>query len=339
MLVLSGGESSEHEVSVASGRDVAAALAETHAVVEVHIDRAGGWRIGGAGSPSFRMDEVLSEVADGTIVFPVLHGGWGEGGGLQAELERRGIRFVGCDAAASARALSKRATARACATAGVRVVPTCALDRAAYVADPGLVSAALRVADDGPVVVKPDLGGSSIGVHVVPRGRSLRAALDDVFAQDATALVQPLIEGREVSIAVWADPDGGLHASGASLLHLPADAAGQGFTFEHKYEGGGAVLEIPAELPGRALDELQAAAFACFAAVGCRDLARIDFFLHEDGRPVLNEINTIPGLRRTSHFPRLVAAAGVGYDELLDALVEAAAARASTPALAAAGRR
>lgn len=325
VLVVSGGESSEHDVSVASGADVAASLRRGggFAVLEAHIDRAGGWHIGDPSAPAFGFGEVLDEVEPGTVVFPVLHGGWGEGGGLQHELERRGIEFVGCGAASAARALSKAETLRTCAAAGVGVIPTRTLHRRHFVADPGLVAGALARAVDEPVVVKPDAGGSSIGVHIVARGRSLRAALDDVFAQDPVALVQPLVDGQEVSVGVWEEPGGVVRTTGASLLHLPRGDGG-GFTYAHKYEGAGAVLEIPAELPTAVLAALRAAAARCFEAMGCRGMARIDFFVAADGRVLLNEINTIPGLRWESHFPRLVAAAGVDYDTLLARLVAGA---------------
>lgn len=330
VLVLSGGASSEHAVSAASGADVAAALRRSggYDVVDVHIDLAGAWHVGGPDAPARRFEEVLDALPLGTVVFPVLHGGWGEGGGLQSVLELRGIDFVGCDADSSARALSKRETLRTCAAAGVRGIPTRALTRAQYVADPDVLSHAVRSAVSGPVVVKPDTGGSSIGVHVVPAERGIRHALDDVFAQDSVALVQPLVMGREVSVGVWTDADGAVRATGASLLHLPQGQEGDGFTYEHKYEGGGAVLEIPASLPADVIDALREQALRAFAAMGCRGLARIDSFVDEQGQILLNEINTMPGLRRASHFPRLVAAAGRSYDRLLEILVAGAGAGA-----------
>lgn len=332
VVVVAGGESSEHDVSVASGADVVASLAESHSVIAVHIDRAGGWHIGEAVGAGYSMDEVLAEVPAASIVFPVLHGGWGEGGGIQSELETRGIRFVGSDSDSSRLALSKIATAAACAAAGVTCIPTRPVERASYFADPDLIASALRRMIDGAVVVKPNSGGSSIGVHVVTAGSSLRAALDDVFAQDSVALIQPLISGQEVSIGVWVDAAGAVQASGASLLHLPSASDDAGFTYAHKYEDGGAVLEIPADLPAPVLKSLRTAAVTSFEAMGLRDFARIDFFVDDAGQVVLNEINTIPGLRRASHMPRLVASAGTDYDELLCTLVQHAASREASPA-------
>ncbi|WP_164743581.1 D-alanine--D-alanine ligase family protein [Microbacterium sulfonylureivorans] len=324
VVVVSGGASSEHDVSVASGRDVSAALAATgrHSVIDVHVDRAGAWHIGSLAAPAQPFADVLDEVSPGTVVFPVLHGGWGEGGGMQRELEERDIHFVGSGAVASARALSKRETLRLCAAAGVQIIPTWCVDRARYVADPDLVAGAIRRTFGGDLVVKPDTGGSSIGVHVVPGHTPVRAALADAFADAPLALVQPLVDGDEVSVGVWTDAEGAVRASGASLLHLPRDADGGGFTYAHKYEGAGAVLEIPAAFPESTLDALRSAALRCFTALGCRGLARIDFFVDRSGRILLNEINTIPGLRRESHFPRLVAAAGTPYPRLLEALVD-----------------
>lgn len=324
VIVVSGGASTEHDVSVASGADVSSALGASgrYSVLDIHVDRDGGWRIGTPTSPALGYAEILDEVEHETVVFPVLHGGWGEGGGLQGELEKRGIPFVGSGASSSARALSKLDTLRLCAAAGVLVIPTWSVDRARYLADPDLIGGMVRQAFDGDVVVKPDTGGSSIGVHVVPRHRPLRAALDEAVAHSRLALIQPLVVGQEVSVGVWTDDGGAARATGASLLHLPPGAEQDGFTYAHKYEGAGAVLEIPAAFPEDVLDGLRASALRCFEALGCRGLARVDFFVDRSGRILLNEINTIPGLRRESHFPRLVAAAGTPYSRLLDALIE-----------------
>lgn len=324
VIVVSGGASSEYDVSVASGREVSSALAgsDRYSVIDVHVDRDGAWHIGTIAAPPFDFAEVLDEIAPEAVVFPVLHGGWGEGGGLQRELEERGIRFVGSGARASERALSKLETLRSCAEAGVGVIPTWCVDRARYFADPDLVAGAVRRTFDGDLVIKPDTGGSSIGVTVVQRHRLLRGAFDAAFTDAPIALVQPLVVGQEVSVGVWADELGVARATGASLLHLPSGAEDGGFTYAHKYEGAGAVLEIPATFPDATLAGLQEAALRCVTALGCRGLARVDFFVDRSGRILLNEINTIPGLRRESHFPRLVAAAGTPYARLLDNLIE-----------------
>lgn len=325
VIVVSGGATTEHEVSRASGRDVVATLARDprYLVVDTFVDRDGAWHVGGEDAPGRQVGDVLDDLPADAVVFPVLHGGWGEGGGLQHELEVRSIPFVGNGAKASRAALSKRETLRLCAAAGVGVIPTRCVDRARYLADPDLVVSAIR-RSVGDVVIKPDTGGSSIGVHVVTAGTSLRAAFADAFADDAVALVQPLVTGDEVSVGVWQDEDGVARATGASLLHLPHGGSDAGFSYAHKYEGAGAVLEIPAALPADTLDALRSAALRCFDAIGGRGMARVDFFVGEGGGILLNEINTIPGLRHQSHFPRLVAAAGTAYPRLLELLVDAA---------------
>lgn len=323
VVVVSGGASTEHDVSIASGQDVSSALAGMpgYSVLDVHVDRDGAWRVGSASAPALLFGDVLDEMPRDCVVFPALHGGWGEGGGLQHELEVRGIAFVGSSSRASARALSKLECLRLCAEAGVRVIPTWSVSRSRCFADPDLVAGIVRRTFDGDLVVKPDTGGSSIGVHIVGRGESPRHALIEALAHAGVALVQPRVTGEEVSIGVWTD--GGVsHATGASRLHYPAGADGGGFTYAHKYEGAGAVLEIPATFPENTLTALRDAALRCFAALGCRGLARIDFFVDADGCILLNEVNTIPGLRRESHFPRLVAAAGTPYERLVEVLVE-----------------
>ena len=142
------------------------------------------------------------------------------------------------------------------------------------------------------------------------------------FALDPVVLLQPLVRGAEVSVGVWSGSAHGLQATGGSLVHLPDGETA--FSYDHKYSGAGGWLEIPAAFPAPILRDLQAGALRVAEAVGVEGLARIDFFVTADG-VVLNEINTMPGLRRESHFPRLVRAAGTEYDELLDSLVRRAA--------------
>ncbi|MFS0911931.1 D-alanine--D-alanine ligase [Microbacterium sp. 179-I 3D2 NHS] len=317
VVVLSGGQSTEHEVSLASGVDAAAALARRHRVTSVRIDRAGSWWIEGAVA-AHTASEVLDDLEPDDIVFPVLHGGWGEDGGLQRELEDRGIAFVGASSTACEIGMSKLATARVSARAGVPTIPTRVMHRSAFLADPDLVVSALARVADWPLIVKPEAGGSSVGVAVVSSGRALRSALDDAFELDRTVLLQPLVVGQEVSIGVWSGAHGGLRATGASLVHLPDGETA--FTYDHKYAGAGGWLEIPATFPDRVLNDLQSAALDVAATIGVEGLARVDFFVTPDGI-LLNEINTMPGLRRESHFPRLVSAAGTSYDDLLDGLV------------------
>ena len=344
VVVISGGASAEHDVSVASGREVVAALAGMPgcSVVEVHVDREGSWHVGSPASPALRFEDVVEETPEDCVVFPALHGGWGEGGGLQRELEVRGIPFVGSGSDAAARALSKLECLRLCAAAGVDIIPTWSLSRDRYVADPDLVAGVVRRSFDGDLVVKPDTGGSSIGVRMVARGESLRDAFAEAFAHAALVLVQPRVLGEEVSVGVWTE-SGIARVTGASRLRYPAGADAGGFTYAHKYEGAGAVLEIPATFSERTLAAMRDAALRCFAALGCRGLARVDFFVDGGGRVLLNEVNTIPGLRRESHFPRLVAAAGTPYERLIELLVEDAVATASREraaiARAAAGSR
>ncbi len=316
VVVLSGGVSTEHEVSLASGADVAAALSERHDVVSVVIDVDGTWRVEGYAADS--PEEVLDEIGSADVVFPVLHGGWGENGGLQSVLDARGIRYVGSREAACRTGMSKLATARAAASRGISPIPVRVLHRERFLADPDLLTSALVRGADLPLVVKPDTGGSSVGVNVVHTAPQLRAALDEAFLLDPVVLLQPLVHGQEISVGVWSDDDGTMRATGASLLHLPAGEAA--FTYAHKYEDAGGWLEIPAQLPAPQLAELQRIALETAEAVGIAGLARVDVFASEDGI-LLNEINTMPGLRSTSHFPRLVAASGRSYPDLLDSLV------------------
>lgn len=330
IVVLAGGQSTEHDVSLASGADVAAALAARHEVTLGTILPDGTWTLPGEPGP-LTQSAGLDTLRSDDIVFPVLHGGWGEDGGLQRELDGRGIAYIGCRAEACEIGMSKIATAGAAARRGVGTIPTRVLRRSRFFADPDLVAGALARVAEWPLIVKPNTGGSSVGVHVVRRAAEFRAALDDAFTLDDTVLLQPLVTGAEVSVGVWSGADGVLRATGASLVHLPAGE--DAFTYDHKYQQAGGWLEIPASLPEPVLERLQAAALETARAVGVDGLARVDFFLH-DGNVVLNEINTMPGLRRESHFPRLVAAAGTVYEDLLDGLIARAPVSAPLPTAA-----
>lgn len=328
VVVLSGGTSAEHDVSLASGADVAASLRERYDVLPVVIGREGDWSEADAhGRASGRpvLDGLgFDGLAPDDIVFPVMHGGWGEDGGVQRELEARDAAYVGCGVAASEIGMSKLGTARVAERQGVDVIPSRAVSERDFSADPAAATESALGDGDLPLIVKPNNGGSSVGVHVVHSVDELRTALAAVLELDPIALVQPLVDGAEISIGVWSGPEGALRTTGASLVHLPDGSSA--FGFDDKYASTGAWIEIPATLPAGQLDASRAAALRTAAAIGVRGLARIDFFI-EDGRPVLNEVNTLPGLRRESHFSRLVAAAGTDYDDLLVGLVEQARVR------------
>jgi D-alanine-D-alanine ligase len=320
VAVLFGGRSSEHDVSCASARAVAAHLdASRFEVILLGADRVGRWH---------RVADVddLARATGGTlfpdlenvdVVFPVLHGRFGEDGTVQGLLELAGIPYVGCGVLASALAMDKRLASRMLAAAGIPIVETVSVSRSSRFA------VASRSSHFGfPLFVKPNRAGSSVGASRVDRSSSLAAALEAALAEDDRALVQPLVDGDEVDVGILELPDGRLIA-GAPLRIRPASDR-PFFDYSSKYSAGGAEFEVPAALdPGTAVRLIELAERA-FRAIGCAGLARVDFFVRSDGEVVLNEVNTMPGLTAHSQFPRMFRAIGMTFPELLSTLVDRA---------------
>lgn len=304
VAVIGGGRSCEHEVSLASAAAVADALDPVrYDVVRLTIDRDGGWReregrpVGLAGA--------VATLRSCDVVVPMVHGPAGEDGTLAALCDLADVPYVGSGVGAGAVAMDKWVTKLVASALGLRVAPGV------------LLSAATAAGHtlDRPVVVKPVAAGSSHGVTLVRRPADLAAALTAAFALDDRVLVEEVVVGREVDVAVLGRPDGTRLVSPA--LEIVCDEL---FDYETKY-GGDADFRVPAELGTGAAATLERAALAVYDALGCRGVARVDFFWTEQG-PVLNEVNTTPGFTPASQVPRMFAAAGLPYRELLDLLIE-----------------
>ncbi|WP_166134957.1 D-alanine--D-alanine ligase family protein [Nocardioides ochotonae] len=308
VAVIGGGTSCEHDVSLASAAGVADALAAGgHDVVRLTIDPEGVWR--DAGERPLGLAGAVHVLRSCAVAVPVVHGPGGEDGTLAALLDLAGVPYVGSGVGAGALAMDKWATKLVAEALGLATAPGVLLTRAS----------APAYAVDHPVVVKPVAAGSSHGVSLVREQAELAAALDAAFALDDRVLVEDVAVGREVDVAVL--------ATGGELLVSPAlEIRVDGlFDFEAKY-GGGADFVVPAPLSATEQKALESAALAMFTALGCRGVARIDFFLTEAG-PVLNEVNTMPGFTEHSQVPQMFAAAGIDYVALVDRLVRDAAAR------------
>lgn len=308
VAVVGGGANSEHDVSLASAAAVAAALPRAaYDVVPLTITRAGCWRDRG-GRPLGALG-AMAALASCDVVFPVVHGRGGEDGAIAALCELAGLPCVGSPASTGATAMDKQLTKLVAASVGLAVAP-------GVVVSPGSPVPPWS----GPVVVKPVTAGSSQGVSLVTDPDDLERALKEAFAHDDRALVEDLVVGREVDVAVLGTADGG------RLLPPPLEIVGDGvFDYDTKYSGA-ADLRVPADVTADQQRALADAAVGMYDALGCRGLARIDFFLTEDG-PVLLEVNTMPGLTEHSQAPRMFAAAGISYADLLDRLVRDALAR------------
>ncbi len=303
VAVIGGGRNCEHDVSLASAAAVADTLAKVgYDAVRLTVDPAGVWRdaddhpIGLAGAV-----EVLRSCA---VAFPVLHGPHGEDGTLAALCELADVPYVGSPVGAGALAMDKWATKLVAGALGIATAPGRLLTRAD------------SYAFTHPVVVKPVAAGSSRGVTLVRAAAGLGPALEAAFALDDRVLVEDLVTGREIDLAVLGRPDGTRVVAPALEIVIPA---GEIFDFGAKYDGSPDFV-VPAPLDEVSRERLERAAVGMYDALGCAGVARIDFFLTDRG-PVLNEVNTIPGFTARSQVPRMFAATGMSFDTLLDLLV------------------
>ncbi len=317
VVVIGGGQNCEHEVSLASARSVAAALdADKYDVCSLTIGREGRWLDddmrplpGGAAA-------ALARMAASDVVFPAVHGPGGEDGTIAGWCELAAVPYVGSGVRAGAFAMDKWATKLIAEALGIRTA-------AATLVRSGSVEIA-TYPSAMPLVVKPVGAGSSYGVGRVDTLQQLGEALRSALELDDRALVEQLVRGREVDIAILEWPNG------THLVGPPLEIAmheGAVFDTEHKYDGTAEFL-LPADMTDAESAALASAAVALFVALGCSGVARFDFFVTSDGL-VLNEVNTMPGMTAQSQVPRMFAAVGLPYAELLDVLIDAALARRS----------
>ena len=319
VAVLAGGRSSEHEVSLASGASVGAGLGEAgYAVQMIEIDRDGVWRRNG--------DEVALTPGRGLagvdIVFPVLHGPFGEDGTVQGLLECLDIPYVGAGVLASALCMDKVFFKDLMAHSGLPQVAYRAvrIERWTEAAD----VVAREISELGlPVFVKPARLGSSVGITRVAASDELAAALNSAFEHDPLAIVEAAAAGLEVECSVIGNGEPIASEPGEILLTTGEHGW---YDYAAKYSPGGMQLIVPARITARVRERVRELAVTTFQRVGCCGLARVDFFV--DGENVLvNELNTMPGFTQTSVFGSLFAASGIPYPELLDRLVKLALAR------------
>jgi len=317
VALLAGGRSSEHDISIASARSVLEALdPNRYDVTEIGIGRDGRWELGTgqtaaetlpvpyAGGPLERLGHV-------DVALPILHGPFGEDGTVQGLLELAGIPYVGAGVAASALAMDKDLFKKVMRDSGIPV----ARHHTIRLGDP--VDNPLGY----PAFVKPARLGSSVGISKVHDEPELVAAVALARRHDEKVLVEELLTGMEVECGVLGNrvppPIASLPGRIDTLEH-------EWYDYASKYDEDGMELVIPPELPQEAIELVQQRAVDAFVASECEGMARVDFFVRDDGEVVVNELNTIPGFTATSVYAKLFAASGIGYSELLDRLIELA---------------
>lgn len=310
VAVLAGGRSSEHDVSLASAAAVRAGLAEGgHEALDVQIARDGRWSVDGEPLTLTPGGGLLA--AD--VVFPALHGPYGEDGTVQGLLEALDVPYVGAGVMASAVCMDKVLFKELMAAAGLPQVDYVGLredDDPAVLERLGL-----------PVFVKPARLGSSVGISKVTEPGEMQAALAGAFAHDPLVVVEAMAHGMEVECSVLGNTEPVASPPGEIVLESAW------YDFESKYQAGGMELVVPARLPEAVREQVRSLAVDVFRRVDCAGLARCDFFVEDpEGSPrvLVNELNTIPGFTPTSVYAKLFAAGGLDYPQLLDRLLELA---------------
>ena len=337
VAIICGGRSSEHEISCLSAGGVLNGLdKDKYAAVLIGITKTGNWVLLPKNYPLAIIDGVLPTVEENDIplvadvhgfsvngksiaidvVFPALHGPYGEDGTIQGFLETVDIAYVGSGVMASAAAMDKSLSKTTFAAAGMQVAD------GIVVTSDDWNSKVAGIAY--PVFVKPARGGSSRGTHKVKRAADLENALKDAFTFDRKVMIENAIKGREIECAVL--ESGGV--STASVVgEIVIDSRFEFYDFEAKYLDGATTVKIPANIPTTAAEEIRTMAVQAFKALGCSGLARVDFFYTDKGEVVINELNTMPGFTGTSMYPKLMVATGVDYTTLITALITTALTR------------
>jgi D-alanine-D-alanine ligase len=305
VVVLSGGRSSEHDVSLRSGAAVVSGLrAAGHEALEVTISREGLWSYAGGSVELVPGGGLL----DADVVFPALHGPFGEDGSVQGLLEWLDVPYVGSDVLASATCVDKLTLKRLFAEQGIPQVDFTAVEGNDWWG---------RCERLGlPLWVKPSRLGSSVGVTRVERLEDLDVAVELALRHDPRVIVEASASGREVECSVLGNEELETSLPG----EIVANAAW--YDFEAKYTEGGMELRVPAPLADEEIARIRELAARVFTLAGCSGLARCDFFVEPDGSVLVNEINTMPGFTETSVYAKLLEASGLQYPQLCDRLVK-----------------
>lgn len=346
VLVLFGGMSPEHDVSCVSVTAVLKNMQkENRRILPVGITKDGKWLLFGGDNyddiaggkweqnpdnrTAFLSPErgaglcILSgetvETVPVDVIFPVLHGENGEDGTVQGLFELSGIPYVGCGVCASAASMDKSVTKLIAATTGVRQANWLTLHRRDFEADPAAMCGQIAGTLDYPIFIKPCCTGSSVGVSKVKTAEDLLPALAEAFKFDKKILAEEFINGIEVEVAVLGNDDPKAATAGE------IDAGAEFYDYETKYVTSTSKPYIPARIDDKTMADVRAWAVKIFTALGCKGLSRVDFFVTRDTNEIVfNEINTLPGFTSISMYPKMWAADGLPFGELLDRVIELA---------------
>jgi D-alanine-D-alanine ligase len=347
VALLFGGKSAEHEISLVSARNIVEAMDKTkYDVVAIGIDKQGRWHLDerarllhgveqskvefkdAKNVAAVRPGDTATPMVRGTgaglgavdVVFPVLHGPFGEDGTVQGLLKLANIPFVGAGVLGSAVGMDKDVMKRLLRDAKIPIAKFVVFERAEQ---KKISFAKVKKALGLPLFVKPANLGSSVGISKVSKKSQFAAALKDAFHYDNKIIIEEGIHGREVECSVIGND--------RPLASLPGEIIVQRdfYSYDAKYvDAQGARLEIPARLPKPIVREIQKTAVRAYQVLCCEGMARVDFFLRPNGRVLVNEINTIPGFTKISMYPKMWEASGLSYPKLIDRLIALALDRA-----------
>jgi len=344
VAILFGGRSAEHEISVISARNIAAAMDKNkYEIVSIGIDKHGRWVLdegarrllgsrqtrvklqrgsearavipGGAQPPVARVS-ARAPLAGVDVVFPVLHGPFGEDGTVQGLLKLANVPFVGAGVLGSAIGMDKDVMKRLLRDAKIPVAKFSVFERGS---GDGIDFAAVKRALGVPLFVKPANLGSSVGISKVRNEKQFGAAIKDAFVYDTKIIIEENIRGREIECSVLGNQ--------TPIASVPGEIITRHdfYSYDAKYiDEKGARLVIPAELPPALVRKIQQLAIKTFQILCCQGMARVDFFLRDHRDVIVNEINTIPGFTKISMYPKLWEASGIPYSNLIDRLIELA---------------
>ena len=343
--ILFGGKSAEHEVSLQSAKSIVEAIdREKYEVVMIAVDKEGQWHLTDASrfllnaddpkliqlnkvsdnlalAPGKRSEQLISLTSHGStapvdVIFPVIHGPFGEDGTIQGLMKLANIPFVGPGVLGSAVSMDKDVAKRLLRDAGLSIARFLVFDRSSFnKIDFNEAKNQLGL----PLFVKPANLGSSVGINKVNDREQFEDAVNDAFKYDNKIVIEEFIEGREIECSVLGNDD--------PIASLPGEILPQDdfYSYKAKYiDEDGAILDVPAKLPENIVKKVQDYAIKTFKVLCCEGMARVDLFLKENGEIVINEINTLPGFTKISMYPKLWGASGISYPELIHRLIQLA---------------
>ncbi len=339
VALLFGGKSAEHEISLISARNIVAAMdRRKYDIVAIGIDKQGRWHLdqnaklllgGDKAKVEFHDDKNAAAIMPGKsptpmvrrggavglsaidVVFPILHGPFGEDGTVQGLLKLANLPFVGAGVLGSAVGMDKDVMKRLLRDAGIAIGKFMAFERGDKIS-----FAKVKRTLGMPLFVKPANLGSSVGISKVTKPGQFSAALKEAFRYDSKIVIEEFIAGREIECSVLGNEN--------PIASLPGEIVVNRdfYSYDAKYlDAQGSRLEIPAKLPAKVIKEIRETAVKAYKALCCQGMGRIDFFVQANGRVLVNEINTIPGFTKISMYPKMWEATGISYSKLIDRLI------------------